>query len=96
MAQRGAPGAQAPPRSAATSVPSHRMRPALGSLQAVDHAQQGRLAGAGAADHAHQLPRGDGGRYGIDGALVAKALGYLLQAKHFSPPSLRSVTDTQV
>ena len=52
MAERARHCRSSRPRSAVTSTPSNRIRPSDRLGEAVDHAQQGRLAGAGAADHA--------------------------------------------
>ena len=57
---------------------------AAGIAQAVDHAQQGRLAGAGAADHADQLAGRNDQRHLVDGALVAKTLGDAFQSQHWT------------
>ena len=51
-------------------------------VQPVDHAQQGRLAGAGAADHAHELTGRDLERDIVHGALVAELLHNTVQPQH--------------
>ncbi|MNL84472.1 hypothetical protein D3C87_2124470 [compost metagenome] len=55
-------------------------------VEAVDHAQQRRFAGARATDHAHHLPLGDFERHVIHGDLVAKASGDVRNLQHAGAP----------
>ena len=86
------PGAQA----AAASAPRPRCRskwivPSRGIDQPVDHAQQRRFAGAGAADDADHLPFGHSDRDVVDGGIAPESPGYVFQPQHaLTPHAIRA------
>ena len=81
-----APVAQACGRRApVTSAPCQVMRPGGRLGQPVDHAQQGRFAGAGAADHADELPGRDRQANVVHGARVTIGLRQAFQHQHRRP-----------
>jgi len=55
-------------------------------LQAVDHAEEGRLAGAGAADHADKAAGLDRERDIVHRALLAEGAGNGMQFQHDEAP----------
>jgi hypothetical protein len=60
-----------------------------GILQAVDHAQQRRLAGARAADHADKGALGDVERDVRHGGFRTKSSGDLVDGEHGAEPSMK-------
>src|SRR5262245_12004454 len=59
--------------------------PFAGIAQPVDHAQQGRLAGARLAYDANQLTLGNDQRDAVNGPLVAELFDHALETKHADP-----------
>ncbi len=78
----GAPGAQRP-AAQRRDVGVAEQDAARGRIaEAIDHAQEGRLAGAGPADHADHLARRHDQRNAVHGVLAAEALGHAFQSQH--------------
>jgi hypothetical protein len=76
----------------------------LPSLEASEHAQQGRLSAAGRPENGEEIPRGDGKIQGMDGGHRTEALGNAgkpderlgqsLASGRISPPSMTSASAT--
>ena len=63
------------------SWPSMRMRPAVGCLEAGQHAQERGLAAAGTAEQGEQFALLDGEGDVVDGGEAAELLGHALDAE---------------
>jgi hypothetical protein len=85
------PGAQRPAAQGRDVGVAEQNAAGGGFAQAVDHAQQGRLAGAGPADHADHLADGNSQSCVVDGMLAAEALGHPFKSQHRNSQPVRGV-----